>query len=128
MALTVFPPLFYIDKLASPEIVLISGLIFVVSGMSVIFISVFPQYWIIKIVSHSKKKVLEELYSEIPKGLSPTKIIDPLINQKIILYHQIKNAHISTIDYKTAINYVVAVLLAFSPYILKLYKKLSNYF
>ncbi len=128
MVLTVFPPLYYIDKLASPGIVITTGLVFFFSGATVIFISIFPQYWIIEIVTNSKDRVLQKLSLVIPSDISPEKITDPLINQKILLYHQIKNSHISILDHKIIINYIISVLLAFFPYLLSIGRKIASYF
>jgi hypothetical protein len=127
MCLTFFPLIYYINKLANSQFVLISSLIFVITSTTVLFISFFPQYWIIQIVKNSKESTLEKIRIEINQ-LSEESVDSIKLSKKILMYHAIRSSNMSILDYKSNINYGVALVLAFFPYIIDFIITLSSYF
>ena len=127
MILTLFPLFYYINKIGNPRVVFISTALFLISAFTVLFVTIFPQYWLIKIVKKSKALTLDKMSAEIDT-LQSANMNSRVIENKIILYHNIKKAPVSILNINSILNYSIAILLAFFPYILKLIIKIYNLF
>lgn len=121
MVLTIFPLFLLITLVGSAELVFLSTLIFFVTLSTVLFVTIFPQHWLIKIVKRERNQLLSELHNEIGKvRVEKSPKVSDQLDLKYLLYHNIRKMPLSNFDIKTIFNYFVAIVLAFFPYFIKL--------
>jgi len=120
--LFVIPLLYvYFSVQSVQSLLFLNTVSFAASLGTLLFVTVFPQYWLSGIVYREKCKILDELSAEIDnhRGNGFADDTLPSLAAKINIYQAIDATSSSTIDAETLVKYTLAVLTIALPYIIQ---------
>lgn len=96
---------------------------FLVCLSTVVFVSVYPQYWLSAIVYREKYRILDKLSNEIYAIYTNSKVEDysiwPYLESKVNVYQTIYSTSSFTIDIPTLGKYIVAFITLAFPFIIR---------
>lgn len=119
-------PLLWAYFLAQPDTLfatVVNLVAFVASLSTVVFIAVFPQYWLSSIVYREKNLILDQLSNDISVLYANIEVDDEnkwrILESKVNVYQAINATSVSTIDIQTLLRYAVAFITTALPYIVQ---------